>query len=295
MEKSYPYPPGGGKVSWVSTGWLEDHLDDRNLQILDIQPNVHDYINAHIPGAVYVNENLFRIHQKIPNFWMQPDRVQTILQGIGIRKDTPALVYTSYGPLSACTKYIGDGLEQTMVAYTLARYGHRTVYVLDGGLIKWQQENRPVNQEFPTMQESDFRVDLQKDLFIGYKEFRDIKDHEKVLLIDARPSVVYEGKGPWPKPGHIPGAISIPWASLMEEKNKTLLKPEDQIRKMVTEKGVTGKKEILIYCGTGREATNEFIILKWFLGLPHVRLYEGSFTEWTAYPENPTVTGKNPR
>jgi thiosulfate/3-mercaptopyruvate sulfurtransferase len=139
MADTYPYPPGGGRVSWVSTAWLEDHLQDSNLQILDVQPNVHDYISAHIPGAIYVNENLFRIHQNIPNFWMPADRVQTILRGIGIRRGVPLVMYTSYGPLSKCTTYIGDGLEQTMVAYTLARYGHDRVYLLDGGLIKWQQ------------------------------------------------------------------------------------------------------------------------------------------------------------
>jgi len=295
MEKTYPYPPGDGKVQWVSTSWLEDHLNDKNLQILDLQPNVHDYIFGHIPGAIYVNENLFRIHQKIPNFWMQPEKVQTILQGIGIRKDLPAVVYTSYGPLSACTKYIGDGLEQTMVAYTLARYGHNRIYVLDGGMIKWREENRPMNQQFPVVRESDFKVELRKEIFIEYDEFRVTKDRSDVLLIDARPSEVYEGKGPWPKSGHIPGAISIPWPSLMMEKNKTLLKPEDQIRKMVAEKGATTDKNILLYCGTGREATNEYILLKWFLKYPRVRLYEGSFTEWSSYPDNPTVSGKNPR
>jgi thiosulfate/3-mercaptopyruvate sulfurtransferase len=295
MEKKYPYPPGGGRVSWVSTAWLEDHLEDRNLQILDIQPNVHDYIQAHIPGAVYVNENLFRIHQKIPNFWMEPVQAQAILRGIGVRTEVPVVIYTSYGPLSKCTTFIGDGLEQTMVAYTLARYGHPGVHILDGGLIKWQEENRPVNQIFPLTRESDFTVDLQKDLYIGYEEFRTLKDREGVILIDARPPAVYEGKGPWPKAGHIPGAISIPWPSLMEEKNKTLLKPEDQIRRIMAEKGVSGEKRILIYCGTGREATNEFILLKWLLKFPSVRLFEGSFTEWSAHPENPTVTGKNPR
>ena len=295
MEKTYPYPSGEGKVKWVSTAWLGDHLNDRNLQILDIQPNVHDYIHAHIPGAIYVNENLFRNHQKIPNFWMQTDRVQPILRGTGVQKDLPVVIYTSYGPLSVCTKYIGDGLEQTMVAYSLARYGHDNVYLLDGGLIKWQEENRPVTQEFPVARESGFTVELRKGYYIEYNELLSLKDRNDVVLIDARPSAVYEGKGPWLKAGHIPGAISIPWASLMEDKNKTLLKPEEQVRKMISEKGVTPDKTILVYCGTGREATNEFICLKWFLGFPRIRLYEGSFTEWSADPDNPTVVGKNPR
>ena len=70
---------------------------------------------------------------------------------------------------------------------------------------------------------------------------------------------------------------------------------DDQIRRILDERKVTPDKTVLVYCGTGREATNEFLLLKWYLGYPNVKIYEGSFTEWCAYPENPTVTGPNPR
>ncbi len=124
-------------------------------------------------------------------------------------------IYTSPVSLSICTKFIGDGLEQTMAAYSLARYGHLLVYVLDGGLTKWKEEKRPLSQEFPAIPESDVRVTFRSEYFITYDELRSLKDWPDVILLDARPSPVYEGLGPWPKPGHIPGAISLPWASLI--------------------------------------------------------------------------------
>jgi thiosulfate/3-mercaptopyruvate sulfurtransferase len=182
-----------------------------------------------------------------------------------------------------------------MVAYTLARYGHPSVYVLDGGLVRWQEENLPTDQQLPQIQGSDFTPKVERDFFVGYDEFVALKDRDDVVLLDARPPSVYAGQGPWPKPGHIPGAVNLPWSSLMDEKNRAKLRPDAEMLSLVRAAGATPDKTIICYCGTGREATNEYILFKWYLGYPHVKIFEGSFTEWTAHPENPTVTGKNPR
>ena len=295
MNKMNPYPQGEGIVKWISTEWLEEHLKDRDLMILDIQPNIHDFISDHIPGALYVNEGLFRAPGKWPNTWLPKESIELVLSSLGVKPDIPTVVYTSPGPLSGCGSFIGDGLEQTMVAYTLARYGHNKVYVLDGGLDKWKEEKRPVTRVFRAAIPSDFTATVRKEYFIEYDEFRSIKDRSDVVLFDARPSAFYEGQGPWIKPGHIPGAVSLPWKTLMDDKNKKLLKPEEEILGMVRNLGATPDKTVICSCGTGREATNEFILFKWFLKYPKVRIYEGSFTEWTSYPDNPVVTGKNPR
>ncbi|HVP24392.1 MAG TPA: sulfurtransferase [Methanomicrobiales archaeon] len=294
-EQTYPYPPGDGEVRWVSTEWLAAHLKDPGLQIIDSQPNIHDYVRGHIPGALFVEENHWRISRDRPGVFLPPEMAELLLRRLGIRPGDPVVVSSSSGPLSICTTYIGDGLEQTMLAYTLARYGHRMVYILDGGVDKWQQEGRPLSQVYPRVVESDFRVQLRKDFIIEYEEVKATKDRPDVILLDARPSPVYEGQGPWPKPGHIPGAVSLPWKSLMDPKNAKLLKPGDQIRAILAEKKITPDKSIICSCGTGREATNEFCLFRYYLKFPRVRLYEGSFTEWTMYPDNPTVTGKNPR
>ncbi|MFZ1127015.1 sulfurtransferase [Methanoregula sp.] len=296
MEKIYPYAKGDGTVQWVSTDWLSGHLNDKNLMILDCQPNIHEYIQDHIPGSVYWHEGLFRIHEgSIPTRWIPPEAARILFGTLGLEPDKPIVVYSSSGPLSSCGTFIGDGLEQTMVAYTLVRYGHRKVYVLDGGFEKWKDEKRPLTREYGMTRPSAFPVQLKKDFFIGYDEFKKVKDDPGVILLDARPPAFYEGQGPWLKPGHIPGAVNLPWKSLMDDKNRKLLKPDDQIQAMIAAAGVTPEKTIICSCGTGREATNEFILFRWYLGYPNVRIFEGSFTEWVAHKDNPVVTGKNPR
>ncbi|MFX0097023.1 MAG: sulfurtransferase [Candidatus Hodarchaeota archaeon] len=294
--KAYPYPSGKGKVKWVSTDWLEEHLEDKNLMILDTQPNIHDYIQEHIPGAIYMNEGLLRVSFKgKPGYYVPPKAIGPIFNRLGLKPDLPVVVYTGTGPF----KGWGDGLEQTMVAYSLVRFGHDNVYVLDGGIDKWKEEGKQLTKVFPEVEESNFPVTVRSDYYIEYERFKEEKDREDVMVLDNRPARVYEGivEGSqlWIKTGHIPGAISLPWPILMTDRNSRLLKPEDEIKSILRDRGVTPEKTIIATCGTGREATNQFILYKWYLGYPKVKIYEGGFTEWVSFPENPTVTGRSPR
>jgi thiosulfate/3-mercaptopyruvate sulfurtransferase len=282
---------GKGIVKVVSTEWLGEHLDDSGLMILDTQPNIHDYIQEHIPGAVYMNEGLLRVPLGgLPGQYVPTESIEPIFRRLGLKADVPVVVYTGTGPY----KGWGDGLEQTMVAYSLARFGHKNVYVLDGGIDKWKAENRPLSQEFPKVEESDFKVEVQRDFFVDYQEFRSLREKEDVLVIDARPPEVYQGQGPWIKPGHIPGAENLPWKSLMDPNNPRLLKPKTEILDILESGIIRPHKTIICSCGTGREATNQFLLFKEYLRYPNVKIYEGSFTEWTSYPENETITGPLP-
>lgn len=298
MSKSYPY--GAGAVKWISTEWLEDHLPERlesqveekELMILDCQPNVHDYIKEHVPGAVYMNEGLLRVPREgLPAQYVDPGVMEANLRRIGVQADLPVVVYTGTGPF----KGWGDGLEQTMMAYTLARFGHENVYILDGGIDKWKAEERRLSQLFPKVEPSGFEVEVQGEFYVGYEGFKEMKDEEDVVLLDARPENVYEGQGPWIKAGHIPGAISLPWKRFMDADNARLLRPDEEIEAILEAHDVTRDKLVICSCGTGREATNEFTLLNWYLEYPRVKIYEGSFTEWSSYPDNPTVIGSEPR
>jgi thiosulfate/3-mercaptopyruvate sulfurtransferase len=290
MKKDYPY--GSGTVKWISADWLHENLKKQEMTILDVQPNIHDYIEEHIPGAIYFNEGLLRTYiDAMPARYVPPETIQPVLRYAGLKLGIPAVVYTGTG----AAKGWGDGLEQTMMAYSLARFGHDCVYVLDGGLDKWKKEKKPLTKEFSKAAASNFAVRIQSDFYIQYEEFKAIKDRKDVIVLDARPTDVYEGQSYWIKPGHIPGAVNVPWASLMTDTNKSLLKSDEEILAILKANDVRPVKTIICMCGTGREATNEFILFKWYFNYPSVRIYEGSFTEWTAYPENPTVTGKNPR
>ncbi len=291
MKEKGPYPSGEGKIKWVSTDWLEDNLDNEEINILDVQPDIHDYIKEHIPGSVYFNQRLWRVPYKgRPGVYVPPSVVESLAGRVGLKPDTPVVVYTGVGAFRGW----GDGLEQTMAAYSLARFGHDNVYVLDGGIDKWKDEGKELTKEFPEIEGSDFDVDVREEYKADMEEVKKTKDEDDVILLDARPAEMYEGQAIWAKPGHIPGAVNLPWKSLMADENPKLLKPEDELEKIPEEHGVTKDKKVICSCGTGREATNEFILLKWYFGFDNVKNYEGSFTEWTAYPDNPTVTGPDP-
>ena len=280
------------KVTWVSTDWLAERLGSQPLTLVDVQPNIHDYILEHIPGAVYLNEDLLRVPlDGMPVRYTPPEAFQAIARRVGIRADVPAVVYGGAGVFSKR----GDGLGQTSMAYALARFGHDNVYVLNGGIDLWKAEGRPLTLDFPHVVESDFTVHLRSEYFVEYETLRAMKDRDDVILLDARPPAVYEGQGPFAKPGHIPGAINVPWNSFLDLQNKCLLKPDGEIQALLDEHNVTPDKTIICSCGTGRKATVEFLVLKWQLNFPRVLLYEGSFTEWASYPDNVTVVGKNPR
>ena len=293
--KTYPHPSGDGKVKWVSTEWLASHIDDKSLMILDVQPNIHDYIMGHIPNAIYLNEGLLRSAWKgLPAMYVSPESIKPALDRTGLDPNKPTVIYSGAGRYSKCTGGLGDGLEQPMMAYSLARFGHNKLYILDGGIEKWKEEGRELTKVYPDCKESDFNVKVQRDYFVTYDEFKAMKDRKDVVVFDARPVDIYEQGGLWPKLGHIPGAFSLPWRGLMTKDNARLLKSDDELKEIVDKFEITPDKTLLIYCGTGREATNEFCILKWHLGHDKIKIFEGSFTEWSSHPENPTVTGSKP-
>jgi len=292
--KTYPYPSGESKVKWISTEWLADHLDD-DLMILDVQPNVHDYIMGHLPGAIYLNEGLLRsAWNGLPAMFVPPESLQPVFSRVGLDQNRIVVVYSGSGRYSKCTAGLGDGLEQTMVAYSLVRFGHNRVYILDGGLEKWKDEGRGLTKLFPKWEPSDFKIQTRRDYFVEYAEFCRLREQKDVMVFDARPFEIYKEGGLWIKNGHIPGAFSLPWRNLMTKENAKLLKSDEELQQIVGKFKITPDKTVLIYCGTGREATNEYLFMKFYLGHDKVRIYEGSFTEWSAYPENPAVTGENP-
>ena len=288
---------GDPRVTWVSPAWLSDHRDDSSIVILDCRRDVHDYFRGHIPGALHVPECLFRMHAgTIPMQWMPPVVAGGVFRSLGIHDGNTIVVYTDGTTAlgTSSTSVSSDGLEAAFVAYSLVRYGHARVCILDGGRTKWVKENRSQDQTFPTTRQSGFTVTVQQDFFIGYPELLRIKDRPGVVLLDTRPPAAYAGQASWIRPGHIPGAVNIPAQLLMDEKNSALLKSREEIRQIFLAQGISPDKTIICSCGTGRTATSVFLVLKYCLNYPEVLMFEGGFTEWSTYPDNPIVTGKNP-
>jgi thiosulfate/3-mercaptopyruvate sulfurtransferase len=296
MDETGSGNPDKGLISWVSAEWLEAHRKDAGMIVIDCRQNSHAYFTDHIPTAIHLNEALLRMHiGGIPVRWIPAGLAQVLFRTLGFEQDAPIVVYSESRLANASATAYGDGLEAAFVAYSLVRFGCRRVMILEGGLDQWRVEGHLLTQDYGESLPSGFTVEMPIDLFIGYEECVRIKDNADVVLLDTRPAVWYESQGPWRKPGHIPGAVNLPATHLFDSHNTTLLKPEKDIRTILTDLGITPEKTVVCSCGTGRTAASVFLILKWYLGYPDVVMYEGGFTEWLSHAENMTVTGRMPR
>lgn len=290
-----PEPGDARAVSWVSTEWLMDHLHDTGLLVLDARPDSHAYFSGHIPGALWLHDAHLRSHIGTnPVRWIGPEAAEVLLSTLGVDTDIPVVVYSGSASLSGKPGG-GTGLEQYLVAYSLVRFGCCRVFILDGGLNRWVAEKRPLEQKYGMARLSAFRVEVRTEYIIGLGECVRLKDNPGSVLLDTRPLPWYEGEGPWMRPGHIPGAVSLPFANLIDPENPAQILSEPELREVFSSRGATPDKTIICSCGTGRTATIAFLILKWFLGYPEVVMFEGGFTEWVSRPDVPVVTGMSAR
>jgi thiosulfate/3-mercaptopyruvate sulfurtransferase len=275
-----------GNVRFVEPAWVTDHASDPNLRILDVRLNPLDYITEHIPNAVHVADSTFRgPNGALPVQYWQTDKLQSIFTQAGVTDKSSVLVYSADR----------DVLGATMVAYLLERSGHGNVAVLDGGFKAYKAASLPTAKQFPTYAAGTFTIQDDASVRVTIDQVRDLIGQPNVVFIDPRPPELFAGEQDiWVRNGHIPGAKNIPWQSFtIGEENFHKLKSLDEIQQILTDRNITPDNEIIVTCSTGREATLQYTVLKHLLGYPNVRVYEGSWTEYSANPDLPVETGRD--
>ncbi|MFO0017081.1 MAG: sulfurtransferase [Synechococcaceae cyanobacterium] len=259
-------------------------------KILDVRPVPPlDYISGHLPNAVHISEQAFRgPNGKLP-FQIWPARdLANLLSKAGISNNDKVLVY------SDGTNVLGASL----VAYILEKSGVPTIGILDGGFSAYKGQGQPVTKVFPVYTPGPFNPKSVPGLAISLKEVLALVGKPNVVIVDPRPKGLFEGtEQTFIRNGHIPGAINITWQSVTEAnnpeealKNPHKLKPIEALRQLFVSRGVTPDKTVIISCSTGREASLQYVVLKHLLGYPNVRIYEGSWTEYST-TDNPVQTG----
>lgn len=267
-------------ISLLTPQWLEQHAGDPNVRVLDVRPNVYDYFAGHVPGAVHLADSALRFpFEGYPTQYPETFMLAQILSRAGVKKGDKVVLYSD-----------GDNiLGATMTAYLLERIGHTDIAIVDGG---WRDlSGLKVSQEYPQYKPSPIDV-------LDNRGVRAVIDDVKAAIgketkfIDARPANVYRGEvKTWIRNGHIPGAYSIPWKTLVEENNSHKLKPLADLRAAFGAKGFKETDDIIVYCGTSREASIEYFVLKHLLKFPRVRLYEGSWAEYSNHKDLQVETG----
>lgn len=270
-------PPA--KIQFVSPDWVAQHQSDRNLRVLDVRINPLEYFAAHLPNAVHIADNTFRgPNGLLPVQYWNTSKLGQLFSEAGVARDSQVLVYSD----------ARDILGATMVAYLLERSGVKNIAVLDGGLAGYKASGQPTTQAFPKYSPTRFTVQDNPAIRVTLADVRDFLNNPKVKFIDPRPPRLFTGEEKlWTRNGHIPGARNIPWVTFTQgnpatnEGNFHKLKTLDEIKQILASKSITPADDVIVSCSTGREATLQYVVLKHLLGYPKVRVYEGSWTEYS--------------
>jgi thiosulfate/3-mercaptopyruvate sulfurtransferase len=258
----------------VDTQWLMNHLNDPTVRIIEVDMSPEPYKDAHIPGAVFWN---ILTDILLPDLRMNldPTAIEKLLSRSGISHETSVIAYGNYPGIGA------------WIFWILKMFGHDRVYVLNGGYHKWVAEGRPLTAELSNFTPSLYHAQSpDANLRVLLAEVQASLYREDCVLLDVRTPQEYQGEIFMMKPpegteraGHIPGAIHIEHTLTLNE-DGTFKSPE-QLHSLYTSHGITPDKEVFPYCAIGGRSAYTWFILKYLLGYPKVKNYDGSWNEWS--------------
>ena len=276
----------------VSTAWLADHPDQPDLRIYDctmtqvpdpvttyrVQHMREAWSAGHIPGAGYIDqhEDLSDTASRWRFSLQEPVALAATLGRMGISNDTPVVLYST-----------SNASWSTRAWWVLSCAGCSNVAVLDGGYPKWLAEGGPVSTapcRYPAASfESQFHADMICDRGAVLAAIGD----PSRIIVDALTPEQHAGTGglQYGRPGHIRGAVNMPWRDLTDPVHGTFL-PPDAIRVKLRQAGIAEDREALIYCGGGIAAAATYFAMV-LAGHGRLRLYDASLQEWAADPDLP--------
>jgi thiosulfate/3-mercaptopyruvate sulfurtransferase len=262
----------------VSTDWVEQHLNDPNVRLVESNEDTLLYSSGHIPGAVHVDWTS-DLNDQIRRDYITREGFERLMSRIGVTPDTLVVFYGDKNNWWA-----------TYAFWVFQLFGHTKAKVMDGGRVKWQKENRPLTRDVPTYAATTYKAQNRTDA--KDRAFRDeVLKHVdgKGQLVDVRSPEEYAGTRmhmpDYPnegalRGGHIPGAKSITWSKAVNPEDGTF-KPADQLKKLYLEENkLEANKPTITYCRIGERSSHTWFALKYLLGFENVRNYDGSWTEW---------------
>ena len=276
--------------SLVSTDWLEAHLKDPDLRVLDGSYYLPDagrdakaeYDAAHIPGARFFDIDEISDHRsEMPHMAPPAEKFISRMRAMGVGDGHQVVVYDGAGLFSAAR-----------VWWLFRLMGKTEVAVLDGGLPKWLSEGREVEDMPPMVRDRHMTTSQQNQMVVDVTQVAHaskLGDHE---ILDARSPGRFRGEEPEPRPGmrsgHIPGSKNVHYQTLLND-NGTM-KDEAGLRAVFDAAGVDLKKPVITTCGSGVTAAIIFLALQ-RIGVDRVSLYDGSWAEWGMFNDLKVETG----
>lgn len=247
----------------VDFAWIDQHGDDADLVIIDSRQPIK-YLQGHIPRAV--NLPTSRVFDKGTLELLPADQLARIFGDAGIDNDRTILICDDY-----------DGQNEAMLAWTLEFLGQPKVKLLSSFMSHWTKENRPTSYRPAKPEPRTTNVKQTLDVRATLDE---ISRGNAMKLVDLRSRDEFEGKSSdGPKSKHLPGALSLPWTSLLGEEDQ-LFRPRPSLEALVSELGLGRDDQIVTYCSFGPRAAIGYMALR-ELGFKHVKVYDGASQQWT--------------
>ncbi len=262
----------------VSTDWVQSHLGDKSIRIIESNEDQLLFKSGHIPGAVEVDW-VRDLNDPVCRDYLDGSRFSELASRLGITPETTLVFY-------------GDK-NNWWAAYALwvfQLFGHTKSVIMDGGRLKWEKEKRQLSKETVEYHPSRYPAVTRDDRTV--RAFRDqVLSHvqAKGALVDVRSPDEYSGKKlhmeGYPnegalRGGHIPGAKSVPWARAINAEDGTFRTAEELRAIYEGEAGLRADKDIIVYCRIGERSSHTWFVLTYLLGYDSVRNYDGSWTEW---------------
>ncbi|HXY46907.1 MAG TPA: sulfurtransferase [Thermoplasmata archaeon] len=264
----------------VENDWLAEHLSDPKVRVAEVDYDpAANYLLGHIPGSVLFDWRK-DINDPVRRDILSAEALTELFQRAGIDDDTTVVLYGDFNNWFAAFAF-----------WVFTYYGAKHLKLLNGGRKKWIAEDRPMAKEIPKPTPGKFhptggdpklRVYLD-DVRAALSEVRAGKLH----LVDVRGPKEFSGEITAPpeyptehaqRGGHIPGAKNIPWAQAVKD-DGTFKSPEE-LEELYRSKGVTPETPVFTYCRIGERSSHTWFVLRYLLGYPDVRNYDGSWTEW---------------
>lgn len=259
----------------VDTNWVDQHKNDPKVRVaeVDYDPTAN-YTLGHVPGSVLLDWKA-DINDPVTRNILTKQACEDLLQRVGVDVDTTLVLYGDFNNWFAAFAF-----------WVFKYYGYKDIRLMNGGRKKWLEEDKPVTKDIPSYAKGNFKAtepDSSIRVFLKYVS----ETLGSKILVDVRGPKEFTGEILAPpeyptehaqRGGHIPGAVNIPWGQAVNDDGT--FKSADELQKLYQSKGVAADKEVISYCRIGERSSHTWFVLKYLLGYPNVKNYDGSWTEW---------------
>jgi thiosulfate/3-mercaptopyruvate sulfurtransferase len=259
----------------VDADWVQQHLEDANVKLVEVDVDTNAYNEGHIKGAIawnWTSQLNDQVRRDIPS----KEQIAQLLGSSGISNDDTIVLYGDNNNWFAAFAF-----------WILQMYGHKNLLLMDGGRKKWLADGREVTTDEENPQSTQYTAqDPDTSIRASVMDVLKQLESKEFSLVDVRSPAEFTGEVIAPpgmtetaqRGGHVPGAANIPWAQAVNEDGT--FKDADALRQLYAGKGITQDKPAIAYCRIGERSSHTWFVLQYLLGFKGCKNYDGSWTEY---------------